>query len=336
MFGKLFAALGRFFSSLFGTNKADGATSSSGNAGSTAGSTRPSPSRPTLPPPVAGQPQDASELQPDTVIIVAHEMEEVILLPGEPDKDFDENIFEDNPAGNVPVPPEPEPAPEPTPTPAPAPAPTPAPAPPTGRQPRYLWCLDNGHGSKTAGKRSPIFDDGETQFFEYEFNRDIVKRIIAKLEAEGVKYFNVVPEVHTDNFLQGRVDRANNKQSDLPKLFVSIHANAGPAKSSQHWAADSIKGIETWFYHGSKKGQRLASVFQRHIVEATGFANRHLKSRPDSQFYVLRKTMMTAVLTENGFYNNKKEALELMKDSVRQQIADAHVAAILEVEENGI
>ncbi|MGH1435100.1 MAG: N-acetylmuramoyl-L-alanine amidase [Lewinella sp.] len=334
MLGKLFAALGRFFSSLFGTNKSDGATSSSGSTGSTTGSTRPSTTQPTLPPPVVGQPQDASELQPDTVIIVAHEMEEVVILPGEPDKDFDENIFEDNPAGNEPVAPEPEPEPEPTPE--PEPEPTPTPAPPTGRQPRYLWCLDNGHGSKTAGKRSPIFDDGETQFFEYEFNRDIVKRIIAKLDAEGIKSFNVVPEVNTDNFLQGRVDRANSKASDLPKIFVSIHSNAGPAQSSKHWAADSIKGIETWFYHGSKKGQRLASVFQRHIVEATGFSNRHLKSRPDSQFYVLRKTMMTAVLTENGFYNNKKEALELMKDSVRQQIADAHVAAIIEVEENGI
>jgi N-acetylmuramoyl-L-alanine amidase len=330
MLGKLFAALGRFFSSLFGSSKSGDASSTS-SAGSATGTTRPTP---TLPPPVAGQPQDASELQPDTVIIVAHEMEEVVILPGEPDKDFDENIFEDNPAGNVPVPPEPEPAPEPTPAPAPTPAPTPAP--PTGRQPRYLWCLDNGHGSKTAGKRSPIFDDGETQFFEYEFNRDIVKRIIAKLDAKGIKSFNVVPEVNTDNFLQGRVDRANAKQSDIPKIFVSVHSNAAPARSSQDWAADSIKGIETWFYHGSKKGQLLASVFQRHLVENTGFANRHLKSRPDSQFYVLRKTMMSAVLTENGFYNNKKEALELMKNSVRQKIADAHVAAILEIEENGL
>jgi N-acetylmuramoyl-L-alanine amidase len=332
MFGKLFAALGRFFSSLFGTSKSGDSTSTAGSAGSTTANTKPTPTRPTLPPPVVGQPQDASELQPDTVIIVAHEMEEVVILPGEPDKDFDENIFEDNPAGNVPVPPEPEP--EPAPEPAPAPAPTPAP--PTGRNPRYLWCLDNGHGSKTAGKRSPIFDDGETQFFEYEFNRDIVKRIIAKLDAEGVKSFNVVPEVNTDNFLQGRVDRANAKQSDLPKIFVSVHSNAAPARSSQDWAADSIKGIETWFYHGSKKGQLIASVFQRHLIETTGFANRHLKSRPDSQFYVLRKTMMTAVLTENGFYNNKKEAAELMKDSVRQKIADAHVAAILEIEENGL
>ena len=45
---------------------------------------------------------------------------------------------------------------------------------------------------------------------------------------------------------------------------------------------------------------------------------------------------MPAVLTENGFYNNRFEALDLMKEEVRQQIADAHVAAIVEIEENGI
>ena len=45
---------------------------------------------------------------------------------------------------------------------------------------------------------------------------------------------------------------------------------------------------------------------------------------------------MTAILTENGFYNNQDQCLKLLKDSVRQKIADAHVAAILEIEENGI
>ena len=36
--------------------------------------------------------------------------------------------------------------------------------------------LDNGHGENTPGKRSPKLEDG-SQFFEWEFNRDIVNRI---------------------------------------------------------------------------------------------------------------------------------------------------------------
>ncbi len=319
MFGKLIEAIKNLFSSLFGGSKKK-----------TTGTSNTTNTRPTAPPPEPNAPQDGSEIQPDSVIIVAHEMEEVVIIPGEPDKDFDEDIFAEEEPSTPPPPPEPEPEPAPAPDPAPE---TPA---PVGRQARFLWCLDNGHGKRTAGKRSPVFDDGETQFFEYEFNRDIVARMIPQLEAEGIQFFNVVPEVDTDNFLQGRVDRANRKSSDLQKIFLSIHSNAAPARSSRDWGPSSVKGIETWFYHGSKKGQKLASIFQRHLIEQTGFNNRHLKSRPESQFYVLRKTRMPAVLTENGFYNNKQEALELMKPAVRQQIADAHVAAILEIEENGL
>ena len=41
---------------------------------------------------------------------------------------------------------------------------------------RLRILLDNGHGQETPGKRSPVWADG-SQLFEYEFNRDIVRRI---------------------------------------------------------------------------------------------------------------------------------------------------------------
>ncbi len=201
-------------------------------------------------------------------------------------------------------------------------------------KPRYLWCIDNGHGKKTRGKRSPKLENGK-QLLEYEFNRDVVGRIIKALNDKGVETYNVVPEVDVDNFLSERVARANTKSSKRPKLFVSVHANAAPAPMGK-WSDPSINGIETWYYHGNSRGRRLAAIFQKHLIKATGWKNRQLKSRPTNQFYVLRNTSMTAVLTENGFYNNKAQCKELLKDSVRQKIADAHVAAIMEVEEKGI
>ncbi|MGK0390388.1 MAG: N-acetylmuramoyl-L-alanine amidase, partial [Maribacter sp.] len=198
---------------------------------------------------------------------------------------------------------------------------------------KYLWCLDNGHGKFTAGKRSPKFEDG-TKFYEYEFNRDIVKKVSEQLTAKGIQFFNVVPEIDTDNFLKGRVDRANAFQSDLPKLFVSIHSNAARAESSKHWAVPGAKGMETWYYTGSTRGRKLASIFQKHMVNYTGMVNRGLKST--KKLYVIKNTKMTAALTENGFYNHQGEAQELMKDEVRQSIADAHVAAIMEIEKDGL
>jgi len=201
---------------------------------------------------------------------------------------------------------------------------------------RYLWCLDNGHGKLQPGKRSPVFDNGNTQFFEYEFNRDVVERIIKALKNKGVKYYDVVPDyLEVGSFLSERVKRANDKISDLPKMYVSVHSNAGPVPEGT-WANDSISGIETWFAQGSKKGEKMAAIFQRHLIAGTGWKNRNLKSTAITKLYVLVKTSMPAILTENGFYNNKKEVKELVKDEVRQKIADAHVAAIMEIEKNGV
>ncbi len=299
MFSKIFNAIKSMFSALFGGKSDDKSTPPA----------RPKPGTTDDKPP-----QDAAELPKDTLIIVTDEEKPIDLKPvNEGEEEFLDEVTPVQP--DAPTPPE-----------------------ESGRKQRYLWCLDNGHGSQTPGKRSPEFEfDGEKlRLLEYRFNRDMVARIIERLEAEGVAYFNVVPEVEIGDFLQGRVDRANNKESDLPKLFVSIHANASRAANMNSWGADSARGIETWHHANSRKGTKMAAIFQRHLIAKTGFVNRHLKTTEQTNLFVLRKTNMPAILTENGFYNNRFEALELMKDEVRQQIADAHVEAILEIERDGL
>lgn len=339
---KFFEAIGNLFRTLFG--------------GSSKPATEPTPAPKPRPVVIRPEdPQDAAEIKPDTVVMVVSEMEKVIIPPNEPDEAFVKDIFEETPAPPI-NPPAPTPttpttgggtATPTTPTPpatgggatspttptTPTTTTPPKPAAPASKG-RFMWCLDNGHGKKTPGKRSPLFDDGRTRLFEYEYNRDIVQRIREALDKHDVKYYITVPEVDIDDFLKGRVDRANALKSDLPKIFVSIHGNAGPAANSESWQLAS--GIETWFFHGSARSQKIASIFQKHLLEKTGFKNRNIKSQPTGQFYVLRNTNMPAVLTENGFYNNKVEAAEMMKPEVRQKIADAHVAAILEIEKSGL
>jgi len=258
--------------------------------------------------PEDAKPQDGSDVPADsTTVEVITDIEEVEITPELP-------------------------TPEPTPTPPPTipDAPTPGPAPISSS--RYIWCLDNGHGKLTAGKRSPKMSDGN-RLYEYKFNRDIVNRIIPQLKEKGIDFYNVVPEVEVDNFLAGRVLRANNHPSSKKKIFISIHSNAGPAPTGS-WA--SMDGIETWYFHSSRTSKKIAAIFQKHLVEQTNWTNRGIKSRPTSQFYVLRNTAMPAVLTENGFFNNKEQVYDLMKEEVRQKIADAHVAAILEIEKKGL
>ncbi|MEM9985417.1 MAG: N-acetylmuramoyl-L-alanine amidase, partial [Bacteroidota bacterium] len=131
-------------------------------------------------------------------------------------------------------------------------------------QPRFLWCLDNGHGSLQKGKRSPFFNDN-TQFEEWEFNRDVVQRIATRLDEAGVQYFVVVPEDNVGSFLRERVQRANEKESPLglPKIYLSIHANA---LGSNEWD-NRARGVEVWHFPGSNSGQKLSSEFQRAILK---------------------------------------------------------------------
>lgn len=202
--------------------------------------------------------------------------------------------------------------------------------------PKFLWCLDNGHGRLQAGKRSPVWPDG-TQLEEWKFNRQLVKLIMDKLQGTGVQVFNVVPEEDVDHFLPERVARANNLTSDLglPKIYVSIHGNAASAAAS---------GVETWYHVNSNSGLRLASVFQRHLIkELRASATSHIwkdrgimaHSNANKAFYVLRKTAMAAVLTENGFYTHAEECKIMLSVEGQEKIAMAHVNAILEIELNG-
>lgn len=200
-----------------------------------------------------------------------------------------------------------------------------------GQPQKYLWCLDNGHGELQEGKRAPAKVDGKL-FEEWEFNRDIVRRIIESLKRNGIAYYNVVPETQVGSFLKGRVDRANEKASDLPKIYVSIHANAAGLDAPGQFR-NGITGLETFHFPGSQSGKRLATVFQRYMVDELGWRDRGVKEYP---FYVLKHTSMPSVLTENGFYTDEEQTRKLLSDEWRQKIANAHIRAIMEIERDGI
>ncbi|MCK9421493.1 MAG: N-acetylmuramoyl-L-alanine amidase [Bacteroidales bacterium] len=190
---------------------------------------------------------------------------------------------------------------------------------------KFLWIIDNGHGKATPGKRSPLLDDGR-QLLEYEFNRDIVSRLMALMETDGLSSHNLVPEVEGDISLSVRVDRANKMQTPLQKLYLSIHANA----AGDEWS--NANGIETFCFRFASRSERLAKIFQSNLVTTVGWRDRGVK---EADFYVLKYTKMPAILTENGFYSNPDQCGKLLSPEWRDYIAQAHLQAIRETEEAG-
>ena len=205
-----------------------------------------------------------------------------------------------------------------------------------GAKQRFLWLLNAGHGKLTPGKRSPVSPHTGERLFEYEINRDILRLIKIDLDVMDINYVDVVPEVEVGNFLRERVERANNFPSSIPKFYLSIHHNAGPAPDLDTFTHPTARGVEVWYYHASEKGRKAARIFQRHLVEQTGLRDRGIKSKKAGEFYELKATKMVANVGEGGFYNNAEELEKLQDPAFRKSIARAYVLGILEIEENGL
>ncbi|QIB69904.1 AMIN domain-containing protein [Aminipila butyrica] len=170
---------------------------------------------------------------------------------------------------------------------------------------KLVVVLDPGHGSSTAGKRSP-----QGILREYEFNRAVANKMKRYLEAEGVEVILTV-EDDSDPSLANRCAEANNSDGDI---FVSIHANA--FGNGDEWT--SANGWEIYHYEGSVLSNQLATAIADANFPGIGIRNRGVKT---GNLYVIKNTNMPAVLIEHGFYTNLEEIELLKSDEWRDKVA---------------
>lgn len=197
---------------------------------------------------------------------------------------------------------------------------------------KLVVLLDNGHASCTPGKRSP---DGQLR--EYEFNRDVVKRISEKLNAIGITNYIITPEVDIDVALSRRAERANEycKEYGADKcLFISVHVNA--AGNGTEWM--NARGWSVWTTVGKTNSDAYADIFweeMNKILPPLGMTMRKDTSDGDkdyeSNFTVIYKTKCPAILTENLFMDNRTDKRFLMTNEGREAIAIGHVNAIVRI-----
>ena len=191
--------------------------------------------------------------------------------------------------------------------------------------------IDNGHGSNTKGKRSPKWEDSP-QLLEFEFNRDIAKRLKSELDLNGIESVLLVPE-EEDISLSERCKRANDIYSeDKNSFLISIHANAANG-SANGWEAH----IATT---ASIKSKLLATKFydeamnEKHKIKTRSPLGNN--SPWMSRFYILLNTHCPAILTENMFMDNKEDCNYILSEKGRKEIVEIHLSAILKYINNPI
>jgi N-acetylmuramoyl-L-alanine amidase len=198
---------------------------------------------------------------------------------------------------------------------------------------KFKWLLDAGHGGILNGKYTTApakmhkFEDG-LEILEGVINRKITALLWKKLDKEKIDFALVYHE-QLDTPLQERVliaDRIYSKYKNA--VYLSIHSNAGGGS-----------GFEVFTSPGQSKSDRLANVFcDFYMTMLPAFKLRADYSDADADkeadFYVLRKTDCPAVLVENLFFDNRKEAEFLLSESGQEAIAECLFQAIKECEEN--
>ena len=184
--------------------------------------------------------------------------------------------------------------------------------------------IDNGHGSNTAGKRSP---DG--RLLEYKWCREIASRLVDALKKRGIDAERIVTE-ETDIPLSGRCRRVNAicaKYGSKNVALISIHINA--ASDGKSW--DNARGWSGWVYTGaSSKSKTLAQCLYDEADKRGLKGNRSVPPCRywTANFAIVRDTNCPAVLTENLFQDNKDDVEFLLSEQGKQKIIDLHVDGI--------
>lgn len=230
-------------------------------------------------------------------------------------------------------------------------------------QKKFTIVLDAGHGGTDIGTNRRYDDLGTVR------EKDITLAISLKLGRmlEKNKDFKVIYTRKIDEFpsLRERTTLANRSKADL---FLSIHVNASPAKSTTTQGTETFiqgpnqnranlevaKAENDVIYLDEKDREMFASydptspeslialkIQQSKYNESSlligsfveeNFANkdkRNSRGIKQADLHVLRMNAMPSVLIETGFVNNYEEALYLSSDKGQNDIAESIYDAVI-------
>lgn len=189
----------------------------------------------------------------------------------------------------------------------------------------YKIAVDAGHGSNTAGKRTP---DG---YREHWCNVKCANYFDIALKRCG---FESVKIAWDDTNAKDDADVAlGTRQAKIKKeecdASVSWHANAfGNGKTY-----NSSQGIETLIHNDSvkaKDSRSLATKVQNHLMQGTPQKNRGVKTANLAMCNCVAMGTKASILIEVGFMTNEYEANLIQTDAFCQECAEEAAQGVCE------
>lgn len=179
----------------------------------------------------------------------------------------------------------------------------------------FLIALSDGHGKDTAGKRTPYIKSLGRQIRENEFNEAVTNYLEAELKRCGFRTLQVAP-FGTDTSLITRTNLANAKDADA---YVSNHYDALDGEFDGE--GKDPDGFTAFVYNGQKnKGSgKLAQCIIDEMVKGT--PEQDSRGVKEANLHEVRETKMIAVLVENGFMDNEREAMYMIDKAFQKKRA---------------
>lgn len=179
----------------------------------------------------------------------------------------------------------------------------------------HIVIVDAGHGGVDPGKI------GINNALEKDLNLSIALKLKDALEASGI---TVIMTRTDDNGLYDET-ASNKKQSDMQKrcavitqsnctLAVSIHQNS--------YHTSDVNGPQVFYYSSSVKGQKIADIMQKALIEVLKPAKERVAKANDT-YYLLKKVSCPIVIVECGFLSNQTEADKLTTSEYQELVASA-------------
>jgi len=167
--------------------------------------------------------------------------------------------------------------------------------------------LDPGHGGSDSGAQG-------NGLMEKNITLDIALKIRSILTSQ---YEDVqVKMSRTEDTTKSLNQRTNEANAWGAHFYLSIHCNAfnGSARGYEDYIHSSLSDSSTT--------AKYQDIIHAEVLKVNQLQDRGKKR---ANFYVLRESVMPALLTENGFIDHAQDA-ELMKQSSwRQNVAQGHV-----------
>ncbi len=199
--------------------------------------------------------------------------------------------------------------------------------------------IDAGHGGKDSGAVGSITEvtevdeaaseeataqqiiENTTTYYEKTINLAVAKLVQKNLQDAGVKVImtrtgDTYPTLSERSVLANQNDAA---------MFVSIHVNSAAN-------APNANGIEVYYANKNNNdfygltSKKFASTVLDKMLEETDARSRGVKSE---NYYVIRTSLMPAILIEVGFISNADEIKQLIDPAYQQKLADGISAGIL-------